>query len=101
MEEEKEGNQETLRDLLNKISKSQKAHYNFLSLSLSDHPLFEVRCRAVKSIKFKLTNEIIALSDLCYDRTFLVNLLEWFNFDEWAYEQVVLELLKELTEVNY
>ena len=72
---------------------------NSLLFFFIDHPLLDVRSRALKSIKFKLNNNIISFADIIHERNFLIHLMEWFNFDEWNYEHQVLELLTELSLV--
>ena len=70
-------------------------------LYVLDSPLRDVRWRAIKSIVFKLSYRVLAPRDLVRDRTFHRHLLEWFNFDEWGCESLVLNLLKQLTEVPH
>ena len=55
--------------------------------------------RALQSLVFKLTNQIIQLDDLVHDHVFLKNLLEWFNMEEWTCETQVIQLLGSLTQV--
>ena len=63
------------------------------------YTLLDVRSRALKSIKFKLNNNIISFADIIHERNFLIHLVEWLNFDEWNDEHQVLELLTELSLV--
>ncbi len=63
------------------------------------HPLLEVRSRSLRSIVFKLNNDLLSPADLVREREFLAALLEWFNFEEWAMEAQVLSLLAQLAEV--
>lgn len=66
---------------------------------LLDHPLLDIRCRSLRSIVFKLSNDLLSSSDLVGEKEFLAHLLEWFNFEEWALESQVLTLLSQLSEV--
>lgn len=49
---------------------------------------------------FKLKNGILEASELAKEKGFLAHLLEWFNFEEWAMESQVLNLLSQLSEVG-
>ena len=48
---------------------------------------------------FKLSNNLLSISDLVHERGFLAHLLEWFNFDEWAMESQALSLIAQLAQV--
>ena len=75
--------------------------YLHVFVPLPDHPLLDVRSRALKSLVFKLQSSLLTTADLVQEQTLLVHLLEWFNFKEWACEAQVLSLLSELSEVYW
>lgn len=66
----------------------------------TDHPLVDVRSRALRSIKFKITNGLLSVSQLANERRFLIHLMEWFNYNTWIHEELALDLLRDATEVS-
>ncbi|XP_019849330.1 PREDICTED: uncharacterized protein LOC109580505 isoform X2 [Amphimedon queenslandica] len=82
MAESQEEDHGSYRELLKKIS----------------HPLVDVRSRALRSIKFKLSSGLITASQLSNERRFLIHLMEWFNHEKWIHEGLALEILRDATE---
>ncbi len=66
----------------------------------TDHPLCDVRSRALRSVSFKLSNGLVCAEELARERQFLIGLLEWFNFEEWTCQTQVLELLLQLIQAR-
>lgn len=69
-------------------------------LIAADHPLLEVRSRALRSLSLKLRGGLVAVESLVHEKAFLSHLLQWFNFQEWGSEGMVLRLLETLAEVS-
>jgi hypothetical protein len=63
-------------------------------------PLHDVRTRALRSLVFKLSHDLIQLEELVHQHTLLANLLEWFNFEDCSHETLVLDLLLKISKVN-
>ncbi len=66
---------------------------------VSGHPIADVRTRALHSLMFKLSNQIIQPYDLANNKSFLKSLLEWFNNDHWECETIVIHLIERLSYV--
>jgi hypothetical protein len=63
------------------------------------HNLLSIRDRALQSILFKLSHNIVTLDELSVDPYICLYLLEWFNKDEVQDEEAVLLLLIDLSKV--
>ena len=75
-------------------------HVLLLIYLLTGHPIVDVRTRALHSLMFKLSNQIIQPFELANDKPFLRSLLEWFNNDHWECEALVIQLLERLSCVS-
>eukprot|EP00794_Sanderia_malayensis_P019973 gene19973-21931_t len=61
------------------------------------HQLSEIRFRALENILSKLRNQLICIEDLVHHRELIINLLQWFNFENISKVEEVLQLLDDLS----
>ncbi|OCT74574.1 rotatin isoform X2 [Xenopus laevis] len=62
------------------------------------HQLMEIRERSLKNILCKLDYNLVSLADLAQEKSFLLHLLEWFNFPAVPMKAEVLHLLNKLVK---
>ncbi|GAQ84307.1 hypothetical protein KFL_001840060 [Klebsormidium nitens] len=62
------------------------------------HPLPEVRCRSLRSLKLKMEHGLLRLADAAEEEYLLRQLLEWFNREGCQQEEEVLGLLAQLAQ---
>lgn len=70
------------------------------TLLLPGHPLLEVRCRSLRSLRLKMDHGLLRLTDAAEEEFLLRQLLEWFNKEGCQKEEDVLGLLTELAQVT-
>ncbi len=73
---------------------------SYRNLLLSGHPIANVRNRALQSVVFKISNQLVEPSDLAESRIFIKSLLEWFNNDQWECETLVIQLIEIMSNVS-
>eukprot|EP00795_Rhopilema_esculentum_P002944 gene2944-1191_t len=62
------------------------------------HQIEEIRLRALENILSKLRNQIIFIEDLVHHRELIVNLMQWFNYENPQKVVEVLQLIENLSK---
>jgi hypothetical protein len=63
------------------------------------HGLPEIRLRAAETLRFKLANQLLTLSDLVHEQPFLRSLLTWLNGGDGASAPLTLFVLDTLADI--